>query len=218
MRTIISAALVLVALLALPATSGAAGYSGQDFDGDGVGNASDNCLVVANPDQQPASGSPTGAACTGDKAQATVDALRFGFGQAQLDQIFRYISAGPMPGWEARCKGYAIWSADSGSDDDQANAWSEALWQGKTFYTGTNGGFVWNRWGSSNTVAVRGSVYYGRSIVDGKQEITIRYNGVEWAGFDEVRTVQPGIQLGYGYSQAGPKRLVNFVFDFVHPS
>jgi hypothetical protein len=214
------AALATAALLVAPAVSSAAGFSSQDFDGDGVANPDDNCLVVSNSDQRRASGSPTGEACSGDRAQATVDALRFKFNQTQMDQIFRFIDAGPMPGWQARCKGYAIWSADSGSGDDKANAWSEMLWQGKTFYTGANGGYVWNRWGSSNTVAVRGDVYYGPSRVDPKRVINIRYNGVEWAGFDEVRTVQPGIQLGYGYSENGggaPKRLVNFVFDFVHP-
>lgn len=211
MRATISTALAATALLIVPATSSAAGFTSTDFDGDGVGNGSDNCLVVANPGQQSQD-------CTGDNTQKTVDALRFGFNQAQLDQIFRFIPAGPMPGWNARCKGYAIWKADSGTEDDEANAWSEALWQGKTFFTGEFGGHVWNRWGSSNTTAIRGSVYYGSSIMDGKPEITIRYNGVEWAGFDEVRTVQPGVQLGYGYSQAGPTKLVNFVFDFVHPS
>jgi hypothetical protein len=210
----------VAALLAVPAVSSAAGFSSQDFDGDGVANTGDNCLLVPNPGQQRQSGSPTGAACTGANAQATVDALRFNFDQAQMDQVFRFLSAGPMPGWEARCKGYAIWSADSGGADDEENAWTEMLWQGKTFYTGGSGGHVWNRWGSSQTVAVRGDVYYGPSIVDGKRVINIRYNGVEWAGFDEVRTVQQGIQLGYGYSgnQGAAKRLVNFVFDFVHPS
>ena len=207
-KTATVAAFAASALLAAPAASSAAGYSDNDFDGDGVANSSDDCLVVPG----------TGSACTGANAQKTVDALRFNFNQTQMDRIFGFLDAGPMPGWEARCKGYAIWSADSGSGDDEANEWTEMLWQGKTFYTGPAGGHVWNRWGSKNTVAVRGDVYYGPSIVDGKRVINIRYNGVEWAGFDEVRTVQPGIQLGYGYSQAGPRRLVNFVFDFVHPS
>jgi hypothetical protein len=216
-----AAALAVAALLAAPAVSSAAGFSSQDFDGDGVANTGDNCLVVSNPDQRRQPGSDTGEACTGDNAQATVDALRFKFDQSQMDQIFRFLRAGPMPGWEARCKGYAIWSADSGSDDDEANSWTDMLWQGKTFYTGTNGGYVWNRWGSRNTVAVRGDVYYGDSIVDGGRVINIRYNGGERKGFDEVRTVQAGIQLGYGYFEkpdAAPRRVVNFVFDFVHPS
>lgn len=228
---------VAMVLLVAPA-AGHAAFSPGDFDGDGVVNADDNCLVVSNPGQEPGVGVPDGASCSGQNSRTTIDALRFDYTYWQLAAIYRSLDAGPMPGWDVesygrircqlsvRCLGF--------DQNHQANHLINdpivpLLWSGQHWWTTETGGRFVQRTGPGGDFEwLEATVKYDRSLVDGKGAIVglypLRKNPPPVSNIVlENRQIQSGVYFGWAWlyviaPYVGPKILLFHVFqDFNSP-
>lgn len=219
-----------VAFLIAPA-AGQAAFSPTDFDGDGVSNQDDNCIVVANPGQEPGATPSDGAACSGEHARATIEALRFDFTMPQVDQVYRAIPAGPMPGWGVETWG-RVRLPLPGAEDRQANALLNDpvvpnLWQGQVFFTRERGGHMYNRTLHDSMRTFQADVAYGRSLVGPGEAIIATYpalhNPYPVSNIVlECRTVQTSVYYCYAWlfpiaPFVGPKTQLFYVFQDGNP-
>lgn len=128
-----------------------------------------------------------------DNQRATVESLRDRCHWDQLVQIYKASTPGTLPvgqknGWVVRAPGNVI---------DVAGV-AGALWQGKTLFTGTQGGYLINR-----TVAgdmIRADVHPAASLADNKPMWALDYaqSPAPWL-YDEIREVSPGVWYGYSW-------------------
>lgn len=232
-----SLTLAVALLLAIPASSSAA-FSGTDFDGDGVPNPDDNCLVVANPSQEPGATGADGAACSGQNSRKTIEALRFDYTYEQLEAIYGSLDAGAMPGWDVKSYGrvrcqFSVRCLGFDQDHQANHAVNEPivpqLWSGQHWWTTETGGRFVQRTGPGGGFEwLEATVKYDRSLVDGEPAIVGVYpleknpppvNNIVL----ENRQIQSGVYFGWAWQYViepyvEPKVLLFHVFqDFNSP-
>ncbi|WP_256668664.1 hypothetical protein [Nocardia cyriacigeorgica] len=147
---------------------------------------------IASADPAPVA-TDYGGGCVIDPANraATVDALRFRCGPEQQDAIFKASPRGNVPtgvtnGWVTR--------------PPVMQALAPALWIGKTFYTGPDGGYLMNRVTSAGIEAWRADVYTAPALVDGAPTWALNYAPSPTPQvYDEIREVTPGVWFGYSW-------------------
>lgn len=139
----------------------------------------------------------------GDRA-ATIDSLRFRCGPGQLEALYRDAPQGVVPtgvrnGWVA--------------EPADMQVWSPALWIGKTFYTGPDGGYLLNRVTGAGLEVYQADVYRGPSVVDGGPTWVLNYRPSPTPQlWDEIREVTPGVWFGYSYWRDGrDAQLLSFI-------
>lgn len=137
--------------------------------------------------------------------------------QNTLDQLYLEATPGPMP--DGRSRGAALFFPTAPLLNNSARVLSSLLWQGKIF--DTNKRVLLNR--VIGFRAVKAEIFYGPSLLDGKESIIIEYRHTSLVAKsirDEIRMVSPGVYLGRAYMRAPGKEvmLVNFVLDFNIPA
>ena len=141
--------------------------------GDGITNYGNGCVL--DP---------------GNRA-ATVDSLRFRCSVTQQDQIYRDAQAGAVAngvtnGWVTR--------------PPQLGAAAPALWIGKVFRTGPDGGTLTNRVTGAGIEAFPADVYRAPSILDGAPTWALNYAPSPTPQvYDEIREVTPNVWFGYSW-------------------
>jgi hypothetical protein len=221
LATLPTAVLLIPGCLVGSAQATTTGASVGDIDSDGVLNRADNCLVVANPLQRDADANGVGNACDGANSSRTVTQLRR-IPLAALDQVMALASPGPMPAYGTQAKGHVRWMPDASIDPAMQSVFMQA-WQGKIWYTNTDGGYLLNRM-IADVGTHYHAVHYGTSPADGRPAIIVEPGFPVDQFYDMIRMVQPGIYLGYsmlrpsyGIPLAANTRMLSFVLDFNNP-
>jgi hypothetical protein len=133
--------------------------------------------------------------------------------QAQLDDLFRSVPAGPIPSGEA--EGTAIIAPGTEFTPEIAKFVNHFAWQGKIF--DPEHGVLRNKITAFGLQAIIAKVYKGDSWLDGKECIVLDYSQTsmvaQWIR-DEIREVAPSIYLGKVYW--ANKRLIDFALEFPH--
>lgn len=225
-----AAALVPILALAWVGTASASSFADPaDFDLDGVPNATDTCVVVADAENRDTDGNGVGDACDGQGPNPTVEAIR-SMPQAQIDELFGTLDAGPMPGWKAYAYGQVI-NPTPGlvnllcptchGDKQKIELVAATIWQGKVWYTNASGGLLYNRM-LNDTRVWRHRVSYRTSKRDRRPVIRVDPQGPVFDGFyDDIRMVQPGIYVGMSlmktYGWGRDQRVLTFTLDFTNP-
>ncbi|MEV0298816.1 hypothetical protein [Nocardia sp. NPDC050710] len=153
-----------------------------------------------------AAASDYGGGCVvdpGDRA-ATIDALRFRCSLEQQVAIFHAAPRGEVPmgtknGWVIS-PGYLQSSAP-------------AIWIGKTFYTGPDGGYVMNRITGAGIEGWQADVSAGPAIMDGAPAWVLNYAPSPTPQIhDEIREITPGVWFGFSWRRdtAPPTLLLSF--------
>ena len=164
-----------------------------------------------------------------DAPERTVENLRFHCNQEQLDTLYQSLPAGPMPQYGSKARGYWRWYPDAQGLDEPGNRLMNLLvWQGKTFYTNETGGYMMNRV-VADQEGFRSAVYFANGWLDGQPAIIVDYGEAgdypaDAIFRDEIRMVQPGVYLGFGWRNrehppwTGERfERITFILDFVHP-
>lgn len=131
---------------------------------------------------------------------ATVDSLRFRCSITQQDQIYRDAQAGAIAtgltnGWVTR--------------PPQLEAAAPALWIGKVFHTGPDGGSLTNRVTGAGIEAFPADVYRAPSILDGGPAWALNYAPSPTPQvYDEIREITPGVWFGYSWWREGSWPLI----------
>ncbi|MFC4376746.1 hypothetical protein ACFO5K_21885 [Nocardia halotolerans] len=126
---------------------------------------------------------------------ATIDSLRFRCSVTQQDQIYRDARAGAVPtgrtdGWVTR--------------PPQLVSVAPALWIGKEFRTGPDGGSLTNRVTGAGIEAFPAVVTRAPSILDGAPAWALDYAPSPTPQvYDEIREVSPGVWFGYSWWREG---------------
>lgn len=123
--------------------------------------------------------------------------------EAQLNDLFRAASAGPIP--DGQAEGTAIVGAGTPFTPLLAQAVSLFVWQGKSF-DGPHG-VLRNRISSLGVNAIVASVYTGPSQFDGKECIILDYSKTSLVAHwirDEIRLLAPNLYLGLVYTHGKP--------------
>ncbi|MFI5715100.1 hypothetical protein [Nocardia sp. NPDC051750] len=127
-------------------------------------------------------------------AQVTVNSLRWRCA-AQSMEIYTAAQAGAVP---AGVKNG--WVTASSAVEPVATA----LWIGKTFYTGPDGGRLMNRVTGAGIEAWPADIARGRSRIDGETTWALDYAPSPTPQvYDEIREVVPGVWLGYSWWPGG---------------
>jgi len=161
--------------------------------------------------------------------EQTVENLRFHCDQTQLDSVYTSLPAGPMPHYGAKARGYWRWYPDARGLDEPGNRLMNLLvWQGKTFYTYDTGGYMMNRV-VADREGFRSAVYFADGWLDGRRAIIVDYGQAgdypaDALFRDEIRMVQPGVYLGFGWrNREHPpwtnerSERITFILDFLRP-
>ncbi len=131
--------------------------------------------------------------------------------QAQLDELFTSVPAGPIPTGEA--EGTAIVAPGTNFSPAIAKFVNLFAWQGKVF--DAEHGVLRNRITAFGLHAILAKVYKGESWLDKKECIVLDYSQTstvaQWIR-DEIREVAPGVYLGKVYWSE--KRLIDFALEF----
>ncbi|WP_446223955.1 hypothetical protein ACTWPB_01445 [Nocardia sp. IBHARD005] len=131
---------------------------------------------------------------------ATIDSLRLRCSVTQQDQIYRDAQAGAVAtgltnGWLTR--------------PPQLEAAGPALWIGKVFRTGPDGGSLTNRITGAGIEAFPADVYRAPSILDGAPTWALNYAPSPTPQvYDEIREVTPGVWFGYSWWREGAWPLI----------
>lgn len=141
----------------------------------------------------------------------TVESLR-AMSQSNLNSVYLQKTAGAMPDGESN--GTAVFFAGS-IIAEPVTQLAAMIWQGKVFDT-ADGVLVNKVFGFQ---AIKAKVFYGRSLLDGKQSIIIDYHDTSILAHrirDEIRQVGPNLYLGRAYWRGflGDYMIVNFILDF----
>jgi hypothetical protein len=132
-------------------------------------------------------------------------------GWPELEALYRSSGPGAMP--RGFLRGKALYRRD-GALPGVRSAVSAALWKGKVFDDAGDG--LVNQW--LGVRAVRASVHYGPSWMDGGPSIVMDYAATSrvWRDVrDEVREVAPGLYLGRMYRRkpCGPAFQLFFALE-----
>ena len=131
--------------------------------------------------------------------------------QAQLDDLFRSVPAGPIPTGEA--EGTAIIAPGTQFTSEIARFINHFAWQGKLF--DPDQGVLRNKITAFGLKAIIAKVYKTDSWLDGKECIVLDYSQTsmlaQWIR-DEIREVAPSVYLGKVYWAS--KRLIDFALEF----
>ena len=135
-----------------------------------------------------------------------------------LQDLYRRSEPGPLPEGSSQGAG----TVSPGTEDGEASREIIALlWQGKIFTR------IDDRTGTLVNKTVVGEtfdakVYFGESLLDGKESIIIDYSETPFKPFriirDEIRRVGPGVYLGYAYLRGLDVAPVIFALDFNAPA
>jgi hypothetical protein len=131
---------------------------------------------------------------------------------AQLDDVYRQSSAGPIPDGDSTGTAL-IWT---GTRVARPFAWMvrRFFWQGKVFKRAND--TLVNKLSPIGIHAVKANVYKGSSWKDGQECIILDYSRtslVAWFVRDEIREIAPGLYLGQAY--LGKVRFIRFALTFV---
>ncbi len=135
---------------------------------------------------------------------ATVDSLRFRCNPEQQDAIFRDAPRGAVPmgvknGWVVR--------------PVDMQWWTPAVWIGKTFYTGPDGGYLMNRITGAGIEGWPANVYTAPAILDGQPTWALDYAPSPTPQvYDEIREVTPGVWFGYSWWREGAQNSLMLTF------
>ncbi len=133
------------------------------------------------------------------------------FSDAQLDDLFKTASAGPIPNGEAN--GQAILAPGTRYSQEIASIVNIFAWQGKTF--DAQHGTLTNRISAFGVNAIVAQVYVAPSLFDGKDCIVLDYSKTSLLAKhirDEIREIGPGLYLGLVYWDT--KRTIHFSLQF----
>jgi hypothetical protein len=131
---------------------------------------------------------------------------------AQLDEIYRQSSPGPIPDGDANGTAL-IWTCSWAA---RPIAWvvRRIFWQGKIF--DRTGGTLVNKITPIGIRAIKATVYQGQSWMDGAESIILDYSRtslIAWFVRDEIRELAAGLYLGQAY--IGKMRFIRFALEFV---
>ncbi|MDO3650780.1 hypothetical protein [Nocardia mangyaensis] len=155
-------------------------------------------LAPVTASAQPGAGvADYGGGCVVDPGNraATVDSLRFRCSVTQQDQIYRDSQAGAVPmgvvnGWVTR--------------PTNLTGVAPALWIGKVFHTGPDGGWLTNRVTGAGIEAFPADVYRAPSILDAGPTWALNYAPSPTPQvYDEIREVSPSVWFGYSWWREG---------------
>ncbi|UZJ30687.1 hypothetical protein [Streptomyces endophytica] len=113
----------------------------------------------------------------------------------RLEEVFRAAPAGEVP--RGPMEGTAILGAGTSLVQPIAALVRLAVWRGKVF--SPEGGYLSNRLGPFDTLAVLARVAPGPSLLDERECIVIDYSRTSLVARevrDEIRQVEPGLYLG----------------------
>lgn len=130
---------------------------------------------------------------------------------AELDALFQQSPAGPIP--DGPANGTAIVANDTKLAGIIADLINGFAWQGKTF--DAQHGTLRNRVGVLGLDAIVAQVYYGPSLLDGKECIVLDYSNTSIVADrvrDEIRLIAPDTYLGRVYWSDKPT--VHFALQF----
>ena len=131
--------------------------------------------------------------------------------QAELDDLFKQSSAGPIPNGEA--EGTAIIAPGTELEGPAAKFIHLFAWQGKVFEA--KKGELRNKILPVGMKAIIAKVYKDKSWYDGNECIVLDYSKTSlvarWIR-DEIRLVGDGVYLGIVYW--GKKKLIDFALKF----
>jgi hypothetical protein len=132
--------------------------------------------------------------------------------QAQLDDLYKGLIAGPIPDGDSR--GTALFFP--GTFLCKALAWTvrSLNWKGKVFNAAA--GTLVNKVSAFGFKAIKANVYFDASWLDGNECIVLDYSRTSLVARkvrDEIRMVAPGLYLGKVF--LGKKRFIDFVIEFV---
>ncbi|NUS44616.1 MAG: hypothetical protein HOQ24_13125 [Mycobacteriaceae bacterium] len=130
-----------------------------------------------------------GGSCAIDSGNraATIDALRMKCTGDEALAVYKAAPRGAVPqgvkdGWVTHTSAAALVAP--------------AIWSGKTFHTGPNGGYLTNRTAIGDQW--RADVYTTPSRIDGRPTWLLDYGSSPTpALYDEIREVVPGVWFGY---------------------
>ncbi|ONM47509.1 hypothetical protein [Nocardia donostiensis] len=134
-----------------------------------------------------------GAGCVidPDNRAVTIDSLRFRCTPEQQDTIFNEAQRGEVPtgvkdGWVTR--------------PPVMQTLAPPFWIGKTFYTGPDGGYLWNRITAADIPGWRADVYTAPALSDGEPTWVLNYAPSPTPQvYDEIREITPGVWFGYSW-------------------
>jgi hypothetical protein len=129
---------------------------------------------------------------------------------AELEQLYRLAGPGQVP--RGAVRGIPI-VAPGRPYAPAASRAGRVVWQGKVF--NDDGSAAVNRF--FGVRAVRGSLSYGPSWLDGRPSVILDYQGtslVYGRYRDEIREVAPGLYLGVMYARAQPQPTFTRFFAF----
>lgn len=131
--------------------------------------------------------------------------------EAELDNLFSSVEAGPIPIGDS--KGTAIIAPDTPYTVDIAEFVNTFVWQGKIFDEQKM--VVVNKITAFGLNAILARIERGPSWIDGKECIIIDYSQTSFVAHrvrDEIRLIGPGLYLGIGLWNK--TRLVHFALQF----
>ncbi|MEU1985139.1 hypothetical protein [Nocardia sp. NPDC019395] len=160
---------------------------------------------VATGHAEPGPVADYGNGCVIDpgNTQVTIDSLRWRCAAASTE-IYASAQAGAIP---AGVKNG--WVTSSSAIEPVA----PALWSGKTFYTGPDGGRLMNRVTGAGFEAWPADIARGRSRIDGETTWALDYAPSPTPQvYDEIREIVPGVWLGWSWwPGAGQSPVLSFV-------
>ena len=192
-----------------------------DFDGDGVANSEDNCIIISNPNQADGDSNGLGDACDEQCPSQTFKSIYNDISAREFDELFLVSEAGPLPGNKP--------SVGLGPKiqpvmyDTFSSATPVQLilggWVGKQFYTNDTEGVVYNRMLFGLIDFWPHAVNYGDSVWDGKPVIRIVAQFPFDRYPDEVRMLEKDVYLGYSLNREDAYHaMVRWALDFRCPN
>jgi hypothetical protein len=139
--------------------------------------------------------------------------------RAQLDELFKRSSAGPIP--EGDAKGEAIVCSGTFWTRLIARLVRALAWQGKIFTKNPDGegATLVNKITAVGAHLIVARVYHTPSWIDGKPCIVLDYSKTSLFARkirDEIRLIDPERRLYLGKVWWGKTRLVDFALEFPH--
>jgi hypothetical protein len=125
-----------------------------------------------------------------------------------LDFIYRQAEPGRIPNGFAQ--GRVVYCPDAGLAKIKSRA-AQLIWKGKDFCA--EEGTLVNQW--CGIRAIRATVSYGTSWLDGKPAIILDYSGTSrvWSDVrDEMREISPGVYVGAMYLRRCPEPRLKLFF------